>query len=293
MDYVTALDNFITYLKFERESSSHTLSAYRRDILDFIDFLNVNTDLEIIDVKKSICKDYVHHLYTIKNYKGNTVRRKIYAVNSFYNFLLDEEIISENPFRKVRLPNKRRNIPVFLTTQELDKLIFTAERHPNKTSGMRDLICISILRYTGCRRNELLNLKWKHINFIDGSIKFTGKGNKERLVPIHPKLMKYLQKYNLQSESNWEGYIVKGQKNNKLSNSSLKKITEKYLVFSGLSNKSITPHKIRHSFASELLRNGVDIRLIQQWLGHEEITTTAIYTHVTFDQLKNVWSDEV
>ncbi len=291
MHYSVAIDQYLNYLKYERESSFHTVTAYKRDIIEFIFFIGLEVNSPLIEIERKSTKEYLEYLHLKKNFKSATIRRKIYALNSFFSFLLDEGLIHSNPFIKLKMPARKRVIPIFLSTEELDKLVLTAEKFPNKNTGMRDLICLSILRYTGCRRSELLNLKWEDINISEAVIKFNGKGNKERLLPIHPKLISYLITYKLHCDANPQEVIVKGKNGNRLSNSSLKKITEKYLTLAGLNERKITPHKIRHSFASELLKNGNDIRIIQQWLGHEEISTTAIYTHVTFDQLRKVWGE--
>lgn len=294
MNINKALDLYVQYLRYERESSPNTVIAYIRDIKDFIIFLSSkfgSVYLDIENVNKSIGRDYLGYLTEVKNLKGATIRRKIHALNSLFGFLEDEEIIEHNPFLKIKLPKKGKTLPVFLSSSELDKLIIAAEKNPNKNHGLRDLVCISILRYTGCRRNELLNLKWKNIDINQGFIKFFGKGKKERIVPIHPSLRNHLEVYKKHLKNHTIELVITGQDHQRLSNSGLSKILNRYLKLAGLDEKKITPHKIRHSFASELLRNGVDIRVIQHWLGHENISTTAIYTHVSFEQLSNVWGD--
>lgn len=295
MNYNSILNNYISYLLYERGSSDLTVKAYKSDIKEFISFLSLKWDIDKFsfdNIDKKTGREFLANLTLEKKYKETTIRRKMYAISSFFNYLESEEIIKQNPFLKLKIPNKKKkSIPIFLSSMELDKLIFTTEKYSSKYGDLRDLICISILRYTGCRRNELLNLKWDDVNTDVGSIKFLGKGNKERLVPLHPYLQNYLVQYKenfFNKKSNW---VIKGQNQEKLSNSALRKILIKYLKLAGLNQKNITPHKIRHSFASELLNNGVDIRIIQQWLGHENISTTAIYTHVTFEQLSDVWED--
>jgi site-specific recombinase XerD len=287
------LELFLKYLKFERESSMNTLIAYKRDIKDFILYLSENHELEIVnvqDIDKAIARKYLEYLSVNKDLKGTTIRRKVYALNSFFSYLNNEGLLDNNPFQSIKMPKKRKSLPVFLSSCELDKLIAAAKKHPNKHLGLRDLICLGILRYTGCRRSELLNLIWEDIEISSGSIKFLGKGNKERLVPIHPLLKGLLLEYKSQYVCPMNDLVIKGQNGKRLSNTGLRKILNKYLDLAGII-KNITPHKIRHSFATELLSKGVDIRVIQQWLGHESISTTAIYTHVTFEQLSNVWSD--
>lgn len=295
MELVKALDLFLKYLQYECNSSPNTICAYKRDIEDFISFISRSKrgNLFLVEkVTKNNGKDFLQYLTSTGKYKITTIRRKIYALQSFFKYLSQEDFISHNPFNTIRIPKKGQTLPVYLNSDELDLLIQIAEKYPNKYSGKRDLIALCLLRYTGCRRNELLNLTWNDIDLANGSIKFIGKGNKERLVPIHPSLKKFIIKYSQQSNISGKEFVLTGRGGKNLSASGLRKILEKYLKLSGLSGRNITPHKLRHSFATELLKNGVDIRIIKEWLGHENISTTAIYTHVTFDQLSDVWRDE-
>lgn len=291
MDINSAYDLYIDHLQYERGLGKHTLAAYRTDIADFIAFVTCSYDhcsINISDIDRIKCKKFIRYLNGRKKLMPSTVKRKISALNSFFRYFVNEGLLLRNPFDHIKTPQQERSLPIFLSTKELDKLINTVIKHPGRT-GLRDLICISVLRYTGCRRNELLSLMWKDINLENGSIKLSGKGKKERLVPIHPDLELYLKKYKQETTAN--GLLIKGQENKKLSNSSLRKIIKKYLSLAGLEGKNITTHKIRHSFATELLDKGVDIRIIQQWLGHEDISTTALYTHVSFKHLSKVWNN--
>lgn len=293
MEIEKCLEDYISYLKYEKAYSRHTIDAYKRDINDFILFLlSIASDpIHPQQISKGLGRKYVEYLNVEKKLKSSTISRKIYALSSYLSFLEIEGVIENNPFQKLEMPKKLKTLPVYLNSDELDKLILVTEKHSNAVNGIRDLICISILRFTGCRRNELLCLKWKDIDTNMKSIRFLGKGNKERLVPIHPVLKDYLLCYKSQVINPKEGLIIKGQNENRLSDSGFRKILNKYLKLAGLDGKNITPHKIRHSFATELLSKGVDIRIIQQWLGHENISTTAIYTHVTLEHLSSVWRD--
>ncbi|MCP4482707.1 MAG: tyrosine recombinase XerC [bacterium] len=279
------LKNFIDYLKIEKNVSEHTLINYQSDLEQFLEFL-IKKDKDFQDIDRLLGREYLAML-AAQNYKPNSIARKVSAIKSFYKFLIAEKEINETNFLYLRTPKKAKNIPVFLSEDEMIDLL----NAPTDTDwrSFRDKAVLEILYSTGIRVSELVNLKLSDIDFLGETIKVFGKGRKERVVPIGLKALKAIKiyldsvmgKYVLLNEDK----ILRNRLGTALTVRSIPRIIAKYVRQVSIV-KNISPHKIRHTFATHLLNAGCDLLSVQKMLGHVNLSTTQIYTHVEIERLK-------
>ncbi len=293
-----AIENFKFHCKFERNLSIKTLQAYNIDLNQFEEFKNYKY-IDLKDFDKYILKEYIQNLYSLK-LKAKTIKRKVAVLKAFFNYLeFDEEIIV-NPFRKINISIKEPKVlPKTMELKEIKKLLIYLYKKKKEYQNLdtysykalvRDIIVIEILFSTGIRVSELCNLKKDNINLQTGIIKINGKGSKERIIHLCDKEVKNQIKYYInlfEIYSNISSNFFINRLGNKLSEQSVRLMIHKYQKLSGLT-KYITPHMFRHSFATLLLEEGVDIRYIQHMLGHSSIATTQIYTQVNMKQQKKI-----
>lgn len=282
-----AIKRFKFHCSYEKNLSSKTLRAYDIDINQFLEkFITY----KIKKISKFDLKDYVENLY-IYSYKIKTIKRKIAVLKAFFNYLEFEELIDINPFRKLKLSLKEpKLLPKTLELKEIKVILkhlyhlknnFTNRESFSYKLLVRDIVSIEILFSTGIRVSELSNLKKDEINIKLGIIKIFGKGSKERIIQICDKevlnlLKEYTKLFNIDKNTN--EYFLLNRLNKNFSEQCIRNMLQKYQKELGL--KHITPHMFRHSFATLLLEEGVDIRYIQNMLGHASISTTQIYTKV-------------
>lgn len=274
------IDDFINQLKGQNYSE-HTIKNYRIDLKQFEQFCN-EIELDIEDLKRDEVREFLVELYHI-GYKATTVSRKIASLKSFVNYLLKEKILNQDPILLIESPKKEKKLPNFIFQKEIDELLKNRD-----SDNIRDYCIFEVLYSTGLRVSELSNIKLKDIDFMNSNIKVLGKGKTERLVFLSPSTVMRMKEY-LQSRINdSENYLFLSQKGKKLSPASIwhiiKNMSKKLKL-----NKDISPHTLRHSFASHLLDNGADIRSVQKLLGHKDLSTTQIYTHISKEKLKKVY----
>jgi len=285
MDYL--LDQFINYIRVERGLSDNTVEAYSRDLLLFFQFIE-EREISTVKVSPDNLREYVSTLRI--GLSARSVARNISAIKTFFRFLVSEGKIKDNPARLLETPRPSRRLPGPLSQQEVEQLL--SQPDPNRPKGQRDCAMFEILYATGLRVSELVNLKISNINLEAGYIRTVGKGSKERIVPIGDKAMEavkdYLSigRYQMMKERN-SPYIFLNSMGHPMSRQGFWKIIKKYGKEAGIKRK-ITPHSIRHSFATHLLEAGADLRSVQVMLGHADISTTQIYTHVTRERLKEI-----
>lgn len=293
-----AINNFKFHCEFEKNLSTKTLQAYYTDLNQFQEFKNYK-DMIIKNFDKNILKEYIQSLYSL-NLKAKTIKRKVAVLKTFFNYLeFDEEIIS-NPFRKMHISIKEpKMLPKTMELKEIRKLLKylykikdnfqNIDRYSYKAL-IRDVTVIEVLFSTGIRVSELCNLQKNSIDLRTGIVKIYGKGSKERIIhvcdnEVKKQIKEYVDLFDIylfQSD-----YFFINRLGNKLSEQSVRLMIQKYQKLSGVS-KYITPHMFRHSFATLLLEEGVDIRYIQHMLGHSSISTTQIYTQVNMKQQKKI-----
>lgn len=281
---VRYIDKFIDYLKIEKNASEYTLINYSVDLRDFSKFLG---DISVETIDYLVLRRYLAHMKE-KNYSKRTVARKLASLRSFFKFLYREGYIKTNPASSVATPKLDKKLPLFLDTDEVVKLI----EAPNEkdVAGLRDRAILETLYSTGMRVSELVRLNIENIDFISGVVKVFGKGKKERLAPIGDKALRAIRNYldRRGAELTDKKVIFLNKNGTRLTDRSVRRVVEKYIKRASL-RKGISPHTLRHSFATHLLDRGADLRSVQELLGHMNLSTTQIYTHVTTKRLKEVY----
>lgn len=273
------ITKFEDYLKYERKLSSNTIISYVNDLN------NISKDYDLLNLTKS---DITKYFSSHKEYAKRSIAHQLTVFKTFYNFLMDEGLIKINPITDISGPRLDKKLPIFLTIEEVNQLL---EVPINTIYDYRDKTMLEVLYATGLRVSELSNLKLSNIDFNDCFIRVVGKGSKERIIPINDTSLFYLKNYIndyrpqiLKNHDSEYVFISNAYKN--ISRVAIFKMIKKNCLRAGI-KKDISPHVLRHTFASHLLKNGVNLRIIQELLGHEDLTTTEIYTHLINEQLKN------
>lgn len=271
------LNKFINYLHVEKGHSQNTLEAYRRDIGDFMNYIQKNS----IPVKKVLRNHIMDYLLLKRNtYSLTSIARLLAALKSFYKFLILDDIVDNNPVLDIDSPKLAQKLPVVLTIDEVTRLI-EAAKNP------RDRLLLEIFYATGMRVTELATLKIEDIDFEDGWIRIFGKGRKERFVPISKKILRQITKYADSRNLKTNNFLFTKNNGSPITREAIWKIVKKYSLMAGISKK-VAPHTLRHTFATHLLENGADLRTIQELLGHSNIDTTQIYTHINRKNIKEM-----
>ncbi|MBI4041544.1 MAG: site-specific tyrosine recombinase XerD [Deltaproteobacteria bacterium] len=282
------LDEFLNAIRVENGVSFNTVSAYQRDLKSYLAFLDRKRENpSLLKVQKQFIFGYLVELHR-KQLSAKTIARHLISLRNFYKFLVRQGYIACNPTADIESPKVWRKLPEVLTLQEVNRLLETAS--PQTPQGLRDRTMLELLYASGLRISELTNLEIGHLDLALGTLKVKGKGNKYRLVPFGASCRQYLEKYLTEvrmplSVENNDVFLSRFQK--KLSRQSVWMMLKKGALKAGLS-KNIYPHILRHSFATHLLEGGADIRAVQLMLGHVDISTTQIYTHVSRDRLHQV-----
>ncbi|MCI6044579.1 tyrosine-type recombinase/integrase [bacterium] len=277
-------DKLVAYLKYceyRKELDKKTLKAYRIDLRQYFEYVCMdNPDKEKIE-------EYITQLH--KNYKQKTVKRKIASIKAFYNYLEENEIIAENPFRKIKVKFKETvTLPRIIPREEIEKLLnhmYQCLNEHNKTFRkymLRDIAVIEVFFATGARVYEISNIREESINLNTGLIRLMGKGGKERYVQIsNTSVLEVLKKYYDENKQTIRkcGYFFINNRENRYTEQSIRMMLKKYTKQAGI-ERNITPHMFRHSFATYLIEEGVDVSCVQQILGHSSIKTTQIYIHI-------------
>lgn len=282
------MKEFIEYLKIIKNYSDNTIRNYEIDLDEYKVFLD-HKQITNYQVDQKIIRQYIEYLNKQK-YETTTISRRISALKSFYKFLYKKNYINSNPMTLIKNPKKEKKLPKFLYINEIEELL---KKTDNTVQGIRDHLIIELLYSTGIRVSELVNIKIKDINFINKTIKIKGKGSKERIV-LYGKICAniindYLNKSrnNIKNSSNNE-YLILNLKGNKLTDRSVRNIINKYMQKTSI-QKQISPHTLRHTFATHLLDNGADLKAVQELLGHSDLGTTQIYTHISNERLRDVY----
>ena len=289
MNWTDSITGYLEHLKFERGLSDNTISAYKRDLNQLANFSDQKPKL----ITAKHISAYLQHLHSI-GYSPRSQGRVLSALRGFFNWMIDEEHLSEHPVVLFENPKTGRKLPVVLSVQEVVRLL---EAIPmNEDFASRDRAIIELLYACGLRVSEACTLKRSLLRLEEGYIIVTGKGNKQRLVPIHKEAVKHLELY-LKYERPHQKCLPKhsdtvflSNRGAALSRQSIFLKIKKFAASAGI-KKAISPHTMRHSFATHLMERGADLRIVQQLLGHESITTTEIYTHISAQQLSDKIAD--
>lgn len=280
------LDKYLDYLKYQKNYSQDTIESYKRDIIEYLKYVE-DKKLDFLNFGYDEVRDFLVVLNKKKD-KNSTVSRKISALRSFYKFLINRGVVQSNPFSLVALPKKEKKLPRFFYYNELEELFQTPRL--STPLGQRDRLILEMLYATGVRVSELVDIKTTDIS--GNEIRIVGKGNKERIVRFGEYVEDILELYlnDAYHELNLDNsdYLFLNSHGGQLTTRGIRYILDRIISNTTL-KKSISPHMLRHSFATHLLNEGCDILTVQELLGHESLTATSIYTHVTNDRLKEVY----
>ncbi|WP_053992432.1 site-specific tyrosine recombinase XerD [Mangrovimonas sp. TPBH4] len=290
MNWQNALQDYKHYLKIERGLSQNSIDNYEYDILKLINYLQQN-DISVLplDISKETVQPFIYEISKTINARSQS--RLISGLRSFFGYLVFEEYRDTNPMDHIESPKIGRKLPDTLSVDDIDQLIAAIDL--SKAEGERNRAILETLYSCGLRVSELTNLKLSDLYFEEGFIKVTGKGDKQRFVPIDPQTQKYINIYrkevriHLPVKPEFKDTLFLNRRGRQLTRAMIFTIIKQLAVKIDL-NKSISPHTFRHSFATHLLENGADLRSIQMMLGHESITTTEIYMHLDRSHLKEV-----
>jgi integrase/recombinase XerD len=281
--------SFLNYLRVEKGLSPNTIHAYRRDMAKFAAFATKQS-LRVDQIDRSQVVDFLRTLY-LRKLDSRSVARHLVTLRHFFRFCFTEGVIQEDPAVNIQSPKFRRALPGFLSLQEVEHLL--QQPDITTTAGLRDKAMIELLYSTGLRVSELCSLKTPDLQMEVGCLRCIGKGNKERLVPVGRQALEVVQEYIEKSRpeilrGKTSPYLFVGRTGRAINRIMFWKILGDYGRKAGL-RKGLTPHILRHSFATHLLDRGADLRSVQMMLGHADISTTQIYTHVVEERLKQVY----
>lgn len=286
-----SVQEFLEYIINQKNYSENTSKNYEIDILEFKEYLNKES-INYLDIDYDFIKGYLMELYNRK-LSRNSVARKLSSLRSFYKYLFNNELIKTNPFKYVSTPKKEKKLPKYLGVEELE-LIFNT---PNLVTplGQRDKVILEVLYATGIRVSELVNIKVSDIDFYRKEIRVLGKGNKERIDPFGDYCLdainlflkdgreKILKRHHTDCD-----HLIINEKGKQITTRGVEKIIDNIIKKSSI-KRHVSPHMLRHSFATHLLNEGCDIRTVQELLGHESLESTQIYTHVSNERIRAVY----
>lgn len=279
------LDRYIDYLKYNRNYSENTLINYESDIKEYLLYLESEL-LDYLKIEYSDLRYLLEHYNNLK-YNSTSIRRKISSLKGFYKYLVREGKINNNPFNYVELPKKEKKLPKYLNYNEFYEILNVIKT--DSLLGLRNRLIIELLYATGVRVSELVSIKINDINFYNNSINVIGKGNKERIVFFNDICKDYIERFIKESKDfrNCD-YLIINKNGDSITTRGITFIIDGIIKETSII-KNISPHVLRHTFATHLLNNGCDLMTVQELLGHSSISTTGIYTHVTKDHIKEVY----
>lgn len=277
---------FLVHLQ-NKNFSPHTIRSYRADLQEFLLFFKKRNQNDLCYFTSANIRSFLAALQTQHQPARNTVLRKIASLRSFASFLLEQGQLERNPFKLLPAPKRERILPKFLSVEETERLLDTAAH--SKHFAARDKALFELMYSSGLRRSEVTGLRVKDIDFFNGIVKVFGKGSKERLVPVTDAALDALKTYLACRKNPQPDDALFLNKNGKpLTGDGLAYIFKNTAIASHLARK-VTPHSLRHSFATHLLNNGCDLRSLQEMLGHKSLAATQVYTHVSLEKLKSVY----
>jgi integrase/recombinase XerC len=282
--------SFLQYLEGDRNASAHTLRNYRQALTEFLTFADG------ITWRQASPEDFRRYLFHLskQGQKKTTIRTKFAALRALYRFAVERGMVAVNPLLGLSLPKKEKSLPVFLTTPQMEDLLAQPEDKPKSRQApswmaARDTAILELFYAAGLRLAELAGLRVEDVDPISETVRVLGKGSRERVCPIGPEATLALQKYRAAAKVN-TGALFLNKQRRRLSRRSIWLLLKKYATAAQLP-AHLSPHKLRHTFATHLLDAGADLRSVQTLLGHASLSTTQIYTHVTTERLKRVYND--
>ncbi len=279
------IEEFINYLKVIKKDSNYTLENYKNDLLELYDFTN-----DLLKVDRELVKEYLEYLYS-RGLNRNSISRKLSSIRSFYNYLEKEGLVNKNYFRDISNPKHAQSLPKYVKDNDLEKMFNSFD----KTSplGQRNSCILEMLYATGIRVGELVNIKLNDINTYDRTIKILGKGSKERIVIYgsfcEDAMNLYINDGRKVLLKDNNDYLFLNKNGGQLSTRYIRKIIDD-TVHKCFIDYHISPHTLRHTFATDMLNNGADLMSVKELLGHSSINTTSIYTHVSNEQIRKIYN---
>lgn len=283
-------ESFLEYLRFEKNYSEKTIVSYGTDLEKFEEyFRGVDEDLDFTKVDADIVRGWMVSLMD-DGYTATSVNRKLSSLRSFYRYLLRKKVVASDPVQKVQGPKKKKPLPVFVKEADMNRLLDETD-FGEGFEGVRDRMILETFYATGVRLSELIGLKDADVDFSAGQIKVTGKRNKQRLIPFGEELKEDLQAYLSVRDETVSGpcEALFVRKNGKALYSEMVYLLVKRNLAKVVTLKKKSPHVLRHSFATSMLNNHAELESVKELLGHESLTTTEVYTHTTFEELKKVY----
>lgn len=286
------IQNFLDYLKIELNYSEHTINSYEIELVKYQNFLE-SKNIQYLEIAKEEVREYLKYLDGMQ-YKNRSIAKNISSIRSFYRYLVTKEKIEKNIFASIRNPKLEKKLPNYVSVIDMEKILdFPNQENYTKTIyTTRDLLIIELLYDTGCRATELASIKLKDINEMEKSIKVLGKGSKERVVFFGEYTLDTLHTYLHDREIILDGksseYLFVSKESGSLTTRRFSQIIDSIMKVVAIKN-NVTPHTLRHTFATHLLNNGADLRSVQELLGHSSLSTTQIYTHVSNERLRQVY----
>lgn len=279
------VENYLKYLRYNKNYSDNTIISYENDIMEYLEYLKKD-NISLYDVKYSDIR-FLLEFYDEQKLKNYSIRRKISSLKGFYKYLVRCGKAMDNPFSYVTLPKCEKKLPQYLNYNEVIEIFNVIDT--STVFGLRNRLIMELLYATGVRVSELVNIKIDNIDINNRSIDVTGKGNKERIVFFNDIAKVILEKYLKESLSvRKSDYLIINNHGKKITTRGIQIIINKIIKETSII-KHIHPHILRHTFATHLLNNGCDLLTVQELLGHESISTTGIYTHVTKEHIKDVY----
>ena len=279
------IDEFLEYLLVVKKHSDNTIINYKIDLDEFLKFNGDN-----ININKEDVNNYLKYLYDL-NISKSSISRKLSSLRSFYNYLVKKKIVDTNYFSNIKNPKKEHGLPKFVKEDDIDKMFLIPDTR--NWIGKRNLAIIRLLYATGIRVSELVNIKLKDIDINDRTIRILGKGDKERIVVFGintaDSLRDYIDNGRYKIDFHDSEYLLLNKNGNKISTRYIRKIIDD-IIFKASIDMHVSPHMLRHTFATGMLNNGADLVSVKDLLGHESLNTTSIYTHVSDDKIKEIYN---
>ncbi len=287
------LKEYLTLLKLEKNLSDNSLASYENDIKNFLGFVEEKGIKDLNEIKTSLISEFLN-LQEKKGFKRSTTARYISSLRGFFTYLFNQKYIVSNPAESLGSVKMERKLPTVLSVEEIEEIF----KQPDTADkfGLRDRAILELLYSCGLRVSEAISIRMSDIFFDEEVIRVFGKGSKQRIVPIGSSALKWIRKYLLESRPYLEkrgvseGVLFLNKNGRKISRMGLWKIIDKYVKMAGIA-KDVHPHTFRHSFATHLVEGGADLRAVQEMLGHSDISTTQIYTHIDREYIKQVHKD--
>ncbi|MYU57930.1 site-specific tyrosine recombinase XerD [Ligilactobacillus salivarius] len=285
------LMDYLHYLKVERGLSENTIASYGIDLKLFLEYLRKNEIPSFKQVNKEVIVNYMQSEKN-NNKANSSILRSVSSLRKFFQYLAQEKIIEKDPMLLIDTPKKKQHLPQVLTKEEVEKLLHSP--NTGQVLGLRDRAMLELMYATGLRISEIINLKLEDLHLTMGTLQTLGKGHKERIVPVGDEAIKWINRYLEEArpkllKQKRSNYLFLNFHGNNLTRQGVWKNLKAEVRKAGI-QKNITPHTLRHSFATHILENGADLRIVQELLGHADISTTQIYTHLSNKQLADIYN---